>query len=108
MCDVTDPTPTAGQMENTACSTVAGLYRVYRAVAWQRVDQIRRDIDGLTSTIAALTQWSCWWVCENHVILIFLFTTTENNLQQYHSMYLLVTPFVVAMLLCLTFTFVVF
>jgi hypothetical protein len=38
MCDVTDPTPTAGHMEYTACSTVVGAYRVYGAVAWQRVD----------------------------------------------------------------------
>jgi hypothetical protein len=41
MCDVTDPTPTARHTENTTYSTIAGVYRVYRAVAWQRVDQIR-------------------------------------------------------------------
>jgi hypothetical protein len=40
MCEVTDPMPTAGQTENTACSTIAGAYRVYRAVAWQRDDKI--------------------------------------------------------------------
>jgi hypothetical protein len=33
MCDITDPTTTAGHMENTACSTVVGTYRVHRAVA---------------------------------------------------------------------------
>jgi hypothetical protein len=38
MCDVTDPTPTAGHTENTASSNIAGAYHVYRAVAWQRVD----------------------------------------------------------------------
>jgi hypothetical protein len=43
MCDVTEPVPTAGHMESTACSTVAGAYCVYRAVAWQRVDQIRHN-----------------------------------------------------------------
>jgi hypothetical protein len=43
MCDVTNPTSTAGHTENTACS-VAGTYRVYRDVAWQRVDQIRHNI----------------------------------------------------------------
>jgi hypothetical protein len=31
-------------MEKTACSTVACAYCVYRAVAWQRVDQIRHNI----------------------------------------------------------------
>jgi hypothetical protein len=45
MCDITNPTPTARHMENTACSTVVGAYRVYRAVAWQHVDQIRHSID---------------------------------------------------------------
>jgi hypothetical protein len=44
MCDVTDPTPTAGHAEKTACSPVAGAYPVYRAVAWKRVDQIRHNI----------------------------------------------------------------
>jgi hypothetical protein len=27
-------------MENTACSTVVGGYHVYRAVAWQYIDEI--------------------------------------------------------------------
>jgi hypothetical protein len=40
MCDVTDPMPTAGHTENTACSTVVDVYHVYIAVAWQRIDQI--------------------------------------------------------------------
>jgi hypothetical protein len=44
MCDVTDPTRTVRHAENTACSTVAGMYCVYRAVAWQLVDQIRHNI----------------------------------------------------------------
>jgi hypothetical protein len=44
MCDVTDPMPPAGHVENTACSTVVGAYRVYSAVAWQRVDQIRHNM----------------------------------------------------------------
>jgi hypothetical protein len=34
---------TAGHTENTAFSTVAGAYRVYRAAAWQRIDQIRHN-----------------------------------------------------------------
>jgi hypothetical protein len=46
MCDVTDPTPTAGHTENTACSTVAGAYSVYLAVVLQRVDQIRHKLIG--------------------------------------------------------------
>jgi hypothetical protein len=46
MYDVTDPTPTAGHTENTAYSTVAGAYRIYRAVAWQHVDQIHHNIFG--------------------------------------------------------------
>jgi hypothetical protein len=44
MCDVTDPIPTAGHTENTACSTVAGAYRDYRAIALQHVDQIHHTI----------------------------------------------------------------
>jgi hypothetical protein len=50
MCDVTDPTPTVGHTENTACSIVAGAYRVYRAAAWQHVDQIRHSIYEWTIT----------------------------------------------------------
>jgi hypothetical protein len=45
MCDVTEPTPTAGHTENAACCTVADAYLVYRAAAWQRVDQIRHNIN---------------------------------------------------------------
>jgi hypothetical protein len=44
LCDVTAPAPAAGHTENTACCTVAWAYRVYRAVAWQRVAQIRHSI----------------------------------------------------------------
>jgi hypothetical protein len=40
ICDVTAPAPATGHTENTACSTVACSNRVYRAVAWQSVDQI--------------------------------------------------------------------
>jgi hypothetical protein len=43
MCDVTDPT-TARHTENTACSTVVGVYRVHRALAWQHIDQIRHNM----------------------------------------------------------------
>jgi hypothetical protein len=43
-CNVTDPTPTAGHTENTACSIVTGAYRVYRSVARQRFDQMRHNI----------------------------------------------------------------
>jgi hypothetical protein len=40
MRDVTHFMPTAGHMENTACCFLAGAYHVYRAVAWQCIDQI--------------------------------------------------------------------
>jgi hypothetical protein len=49
-CCVTSPLLrlAAGHTENTACSTVACVYRVYRAVAWQHVDQIRHNINDNT------------------------------------------------------------
>jgi hypothetical protein len=43
MCDVNDPMPTAGHMQNTACSTVVGVYHVYRAVSWQCFDQTHHN-----------------------------------------------------------------
>jgi hypothetical protein len=49
MCDVTDPTPTAGHTETTAYSIAAGAYHVYIAVAWKRVDQIRHNISSTFS-----------------------------------------------------------
>jgi hypothetical protein len=44
MCDITNPMPTAGHTEITACSAVAGMHCVYRAVSWQRVEQICHSI----------------------------------------------------------------
>jgi hypothetical protein len=49
ICDVTAPASVTQHTENTACSTVACAYRVYRALACKRVDQIRHNIYVYTS-----------------------------------------------------------
>jgi hypothetical protein len=56
ICDVTDPTSSAGHTENTAWSTVTGAYCVYRAVAWQRVDRRRYNIEISESDILLSSQ----------------------------------------------------
>jgi hypothetical protein len=48
MCDITTPAPAVRHMENTAYSTVVGVYHVYKAVAWQDVDQIGQNINFLS------------------------------------------------------------